>query len=63
MAAGGNSGGINLFNGLIGEIIVFTSLLSDTNRQLVEGYLAWKWGTAGSLPADHPFKLTPPRAA
>jgi hypothetical protein len=44
----------------IGEIIIYNRLVSITERQQIEGYLAWKWGLAGSLPAAHPFKNAPP---
>jgi hypothetical protein len=44
------------FNGYISEILVYTSALTTTQRQQVEGYLAWKWGLTASLPANHPFK-------
>ena len=39
--------------GEIAEIMVYTGTMSDTNRQLLEGYLAQKWGLTGSLPVDH----------
>lgn len=32
------------FRGVIGEIVMTTGVLSTANRQLIEGYLAWKWG-------------------
>ncbi len=38
-------------------------LLRTTNtssRQIVEGYLAWKWGLTANLPTAHPFKNRPP---
>jgi hypothetical protein len=38
------------------EIILTNNTLSTTYRQLEEGYLAWKWGTAGSLGSAHPYK-------
>ena len=31
-----------------------------TDRQLVEGYLAWRWGLEGNLPAGHPYKSAAP---
>lgn len=31
-----------------------------TNRQLIEGYLAWKWGLENLLPAQHPYKSGAP---
>jgi hypothetical protein len=48
------------FNAYIGEIIFFTSVLAITQRQQIEGYLAWKWGLQASLPASHPFRNAPP---
>ena len=30
------------------------------SRQKVEGYLAHKWGVAGNLPANHPYKASAP---
>jgi nuclear transport factor 2 (NTF2) superfamily protein len=50
----------NYFNGYLFEIITYTSVLSTSQRQQVEGYLAWKWGLQGSLPGNHPYKLFPP---
>lgn len=49
------------FNGDIAEIIVTTSVLSTTDRQKIEGYLAHKWGLTGNLPSDHPYKVYPPQ--
>jgi len=48
------------FKGFIGELITFPSVLNTTDRQKIEGYLAWKWGLQGSLPAGHPYKASPP---
>jgi hypothetical protein len=48
------------FKGYIGEVITYPSVLTDTNRQKIEGYLAWKWGLQGSLPIGHPYKNAPP---
>jgi len=38
----------------MGEGIVYNSILSDAQRQQVEGYLAQKWGLTASLPPGHP---------
>ena len=46
--------------GLIGELIITSANLSSTNRELIEGYLAWKWGLQTGLPIAHPFLTTPP---
>jgi len=43
------------------ECIVYSTTLTDSARQQVEGYLAWKWGLVASLPANHPYKLIPPK--
>ena len=48
------------FNGTINEIVIYNLAISVSQRQLVEGYLAWKWGLQGSLPANHPWKKWPP---
>ena len=49
------------FTGTMFEIIGYNTSLTTNQRQSVEGYLAWKWGLQGSLPATHPFKnFAPP---
>ncbi len=43
------------------EVVVFNNIiLTSAQRQQVEGYLAWKWGTQASLPSTHPFKKFKP---
>ena len=54
-----NTGGYNTGGDLM-EILFYTRAISPGERQQVEGYLAWKWGQQGSLPANHPYKLFPP---
>jgi hypothetical protein len=39
------------------EIIIYNTVLSKTQRQQVEGYLAWKWGLQPQLASGHPFKI------
>jgi hypothetical protein len=46
--------------GSVSEIIIYNTVLTTTERQVVEGYLAWKWGTQASLPATHPYKTVQP---
>ena len=53
-------GGWADFDGTIAEFIVYDGLLGSEERQRVEGYLAWKWGTQESLPVSHPYKLQRP---
>lgn len=48
------------FRGPIGEVLLFTEALSESDRKHVEGYLHWQWGLEGSLPAPHPFKTEAP---
>jgi hypothetical protein len=50
----------NGFPGHICEIIIYSNSLTTTQRQQVEGYLAWKWGLQASLPANHPYKNSSP---
>ena len=42
------------FNGSICEILSFSNLLNLSNRTLVEGYLARKWGLSQYMPLSHP---------
>jgi hypothetical protein len=48
------------FTGFFYEILVFNVALSTSDRQKMEGYLAWKWGLQKSLPSSHPFFNFPP---
>ena len=57
--ANGYGGGWN-YAGDMTEIIVTNQTLSTADRQLVEGYLAWKWGSQASLPVDHPYRSGSP---
>jgi len=50
----------NAFYGAIGELIIIPSELSDSDRQRVEGYLAWKWGLQANLPVGHPYETIRP---
>lgn len=44
----------------VGEIIWFSSQLSTSDQQKVEGYLAHKWGLQSKLDNSHPYKSNPP---
>lgn len=48
------------FLGDMQEIVLLSAVPSTADRQKLEGYLAWKWLLEGSLPADHPYKNSPP---
>ena len=56
------NGGRN-WNGVVGEVLSYSSKLSDSDRQKVEGYLAHKWGLNGSLPSSHDYSLGHPVTA
>jgi hypothetical protein len=55
-----NTGAEKPLRGNIGEIIVFSASLTTSQRQQVEGYLAWKWGLQSSLPSTHAYAKSPP---
>ena len=57
---GQRSDGFWPFFGTIAEVVLTNNLLSTTDRQLLEGYLAWKWGLEANLPVGHPFRNSPP---
>ena len=58
--ANGASG--TFFIGNFREVLIFDSFLTTTQRQLMEGYLAWKWGLQAGLPSNHPyFNSKPPQ--
>jgi hypothetical protein len=46
--------------GDLGELIVTRTALTLAERQRLEGYAAHKWGLAGNLPGDHPYRSAPP---
>ena len=48
------------WKGVFAEVITSETELSTTDSQKIEGYLAWKWGLEANLPADHPYKSSPP---
>jgi len=53
------------FTGYIGEIIVYSNVLTTTQRQAVESYLAKKWSIlipTQALPLTHPFYYIQPLA-
>ena len=50
----GSMSALYRLNGVIYEILFFSTSLSTPNRQQVEGYLAQKWGLQANLPAGSP---------
>jgi hypothetical protein len=45
-----------LWNGTICELTLFSNALDIQQRQQIEGYSMWKWGTQANLPTGHAFK-------
>ena len=55
-----NFSGGQLWNGPMGETIIYNNVLSVSDREKVEGYLAWKWGIQSKLPTNHPYYAASP---
>jgi hypothetical protein len=53
--------GQGILSGTIYEIIfILDTNITTTNRNKLEGYLAWKWGIQSYLPSGHPYLSAPP---
>jgi len=48
------------WRGSYAEIITLANNATQTETDLIEGYLAWKWDLVSSLPNDHPYKNSAP---
>ncbi|WP_213956347.1 hypothetical protein [Variovorax sp. dw_954] len=44
----------------IAELVMIRGALGTTDRQLIEGYLAWQWALQSNLPGGHPYKSAAP---
>ena len=53
----GTGSGVYPAYGNLYELIQFNTSLSNSDRQSVEGYLAFKYGTQSNLPIQHPYSL------
>jgi len=64
MSGGGTIGNVvqqGILTGYINEVIfILNPNITTTNRNKLEGYLAWKWGIQSYLPAGHPYLSAPP---
>lgn len=62
---GGSGTGVQggyFLTGNVAEIVSYKgSDMTPTNRQYIEGYLAWKWGIQTYLPSNHTYRNTIPR--
>jgi hypothetical protein len=45
------------------EILMFNTEITTSQKQQIEGYLAWKWGLSSLLVTAHPYKKFPPSSA
>ena len=52
--------GTYYFIGYEMEVLFYNSVLTISQYQQVEGYLAWKWGLQANLPPTHPYKSAGP---
>lgn len=55
-----NNAEASYFSGVLGEFIIINGVLSNSQRQKLEGYAAHKWGVSANLPGGHPYGTTPP---
>jgi len=56
LTIGRYSAGLNeYYQGYVYEMIVYSTNLTTTQRQSIEGYLGWKWGLQASLSNVHPY--------
>ena len=57
-----SAGTINYLHVDVAEIVVLLSAPAAlvAPRPQIEGYLSWKYGLQGNLPATHPYKNSPP---
>jgi hypothetical protein len=58
--AGSAVPGFQFLNGYIAEVVLISDTLFAANKDIVEGYLAHKWGLTANLPGGHPYKTNPP---
>jgi len=56
----GTPGFTETLEGPLGEIVLTDVDSITSDRQKLEGYMAHGWGIAASLPANHPYKNSPP---
>lgn len=55
--------GLPNYTGRLDQVLIIPALLSNSDRQKLEGFLAWQrvaWNLPANLPTNHPFKNRPP---
>jgi hypothetical protein len=60
MTSGLSDSGSDHFQGAIHTIVQYSSNLNTSDRQKVEGILAWTYGINNVLPASHPYATSSP---
>jgi Putative phage tail protein len=60
IGAGAADLGFFTWSGYIAEWMLYNTILTQPEREKIEGYLAHKWDLTANLDASHPYKLTPP---
>lgn len=53
-------GGQSLYPAFIGDAVIVDGLISQSDREKLEGYLAHKYGFDDTLDSGHPYKAAPP---
>jgi hypothetical protein len=48
------------WQGFVAEIMIFDGTINESERKVIQGYLAWKWGLNTKLPNDHLYKNNAP---
>ena len=48
------------WKGELGELMIYNSVLTESEISKTEGYLANKWGLTDNLPSNHPYKNKAP---
>ena len=51
------------FQGDIGEVLLYNTILTSNEIEAIEGYLGHKWGLTGSFNANHPHRFIKPTVA
>ena len=46
--------------GDIAEVLIFSGVLSTSEQERVQGYLAWRYGLQAGLPSNHPYAYSFP---
>lgn len=54
------TGSLRAWIGKISEIIAINFVPTTQEREIIEGYLAWKWGLEANLPTAHSYRNAPP---